>query len=285
MSLLTNEDFRSLLQFLKELYTPRNFETFPTQVSSILPKVIPLEVSCRQQGNFNVSVTRSQKDCSQRDRTVLNLLRPHLFQAYQNAQMLTQMQQDLVRLNWAIEQLGMIILSGDGQVQLITQQAWALLIQYFQPSSHPGSRLPDNLQRWVKHHISRLSQTSDIPVPFLPLQVEQAGKRLMVRLVCDQQCRYPVSDRLEEQYLLLLQEQLTDCFSVKWLQLLGLTKREAEVLFWVAKDKNNKQIAAILGMSDRTVQKHLEHIYQKLGVQSRVAAVIYAWENLGRLSQ
>ena len=51
-----------------------------------------------------------------------------------------------------------------------------------------------------------------------------------------------------------------------------LTQREIEVLIWVAKGKTNKDIADILGMSPRTVNKHLEHIYVKLGVETRTAA-------------
>ncbi len=53
----------------------------------------------------------------------------------------------------------------------------------------------------------------------------------------------------------------------------GLTPREADVIEWVAKGKTNRDIAEILGMSPRTVNKHLEHIYAKLGVETRTAAV------------
>lgn len=51
-----------------------------------------------------------------------------------------------------------------------------------------------------------------------------------------------------------------------------LTAREAEVLRWVAAGKSDAQIGAILRISARTVQKHLEHAYQKLGVENRTAA-------------
>jgi DNA-binding response OmpR family regulator len=52
----------------------------------------------------------------------------------------------------------------------------------------------------------------------------------------------------------------------------GLTQREAEVILWVVKGKTNRDIGLILGMSPRTVNKHLEHIYIKLGVETRTAA-------------
>ena len=56
----------------------------------------------------------------------------------------------------------------------------------------------------------------------------------------------------------------------------GLTAREAEVLRWVAAGKSDAQIAAILHISARTVQKHLQHSYEKLGVECRTAAAMRA---------
>jgi DNA-binding CsgD family transcriptional regulator len=55
-----------------------------------------------------------------------------------------------------------------------------------------------------------------------------------------------------------------------------LTPREREVLDWVAAGKTNRDIAAILGASPRTVEKHLERIYEKLGVETRTAAAMRA---------
>ena len=57
---------------------------------------------------------------------------------------------------------------------------------------------------------------------------------------------------------------------------LGLTVREAEVLLWIGHGKGTRDIAEILGMSPRTVQKHLEQIYSKLGVENRAAAAAIA---------
>ncbi|MBW8317882.1 MAG: response regulator transcription factor [Rhizobium sp.] len=54
----------------------------------------------------------------------------------------------------------------------------------------------------------------------------------------------------------------------------GLTQREAEVLLWIAKGKANRDIADILGLSSRTVNKHLEQIYVKLGVENRPSAAV-----------
>lgn len=61
---------------------------------------------------------------------------------------------------------------------------------------------------------------------------------------------------------------------------LGLTPREAEVLYWIAQGKSNPDIATILGANVRTVHKHVEHIFQKLGVETRNAATLAALDIL-----
>ena len=61
---------------------------------------------------------------------------------------------------------------------------------------------------------------------------------------------------------------------------LGLTPREAEVLFWIAQGKGNPDIATILGAGLRTVHKHVENIFRKLGCETRHAATLVALELL-----
>ncbi len=57
---------------------------------------------------------------------------------------------------------------------------------------------------------------------------------------------------------------------------LPITAREAEVLFWLSQGKSSRDIGEILGLSHRTVTKHLEAIYAKLGVENRTAASMIA---------
>lgn len=57
---------------------------------------------------------------------------------------------------------------------------------------------------------------------------------------------------------------------------LGLTLREADVLLWIGRGKSNRDISDILGISPRTVNKHLEQIYEKLGVENRSSAAAIA---------
>jgi DNA-binding NarL/FixJ family response regulator len=55
------------------------------------------------------------------------------------------------------------------------------------------------------------------------------------------------------------------------------------VLFWVARDKSNAEIAKVLDCCEGTVRKHLEHLYKKLEAQTRIGAVMTALERLGLL--
>jgi DNA-binding CsgD family transcriptional regulator len=146
------------------------------------------------------------------------------------------------------------------------------LSQYFGLCAPP--LLPEILQHWFNHRMAQL--TSDVPSPCLSLQMEQAGRQLIVRLM---------PDPIQGDYLLLLEEQQSASFSIATLELLGLTQREAEVLFWIAKDKSNAAVATILGCGEGTVRKHLEHVYAKLGAQTRMGAVMVALEKLGLLKE
>ena len=56
----------------------------------------------------------------------------------------------------------------------------------------------------------------------------------------------------------------------------GLTSREAEVLSWITNGKSNRDIGTILDLSPRTINKHLEHIHRKLGVENRTSAAAMA---------
>lgn len=60
----------------------------------------------------------------------------------------------------------------------------------------------------------------------------------------------------------------------------GLTARESDVLLWIARGKSNRDIGDILGLSPRTVNKHLEQVYAKLGVENRASAAIKAIQAL-----
>lgn len=209
-----------------------------------------------------------------KDGCVLNPRMLHQIQAEANNPGFSKIYQILTQFQQMFDRLGAIVLAVDGQVRFIAQRAEQLLNQYF--LSRAPHSLPELLQNWFKQQISRLKFNGNVPFSCLPLHVQQAGKQLSVRLI---------PEPIGEQYLLLLEEKELQRFSISGLELLGLTKREAEVLFWISKDKSNAQIAKVLGCTEGTVRKHLEHLHCKLGVQTRTAAVMVALEKLGMLPE
>lgn len=68
----------------------------------------------------------------------------------------------------------------------------------------------------------------------------------------------------------------------KRLEELGITRREAEVLFLLTQGKTNREIGMILGVSPKTIEKHLERIYDTLGVGNRIAAAMRAVRHMAR---
>lgn len=271
---LNEQELHRLESLYQGILRPIDVEDQMIMVLSIRPTVESQSLPYSTD-DIVISLHRPQRSFSERDRLVLNLLYPHLIQAYQNAQALTLMQRQIAQLNRNLEQLGAIVLSETGQIQSMTQQAEELLTQYFPIANYQRNYLPELLQRWVNYQISLTASNDDMNFPCLPLRIEQKNRCLIVRLI---------GDRLQDQYLLLLEEQPPKSFYPETLEATGLTRREAEVLFWAAKDKSTKEIASILSCSDKTVEKHFEHIYQKLGVQSRGAAVFKALDRLGMLN-
>ena len=214
------------------------------------------------------SLNRAECSFNERDRLILNLLRPHLFQAYTNAQKYQQLQQTADRVQQSLNLLDAVRINTEGQIQSIAPQAIIWLETYFAKSTCLD-QLPDHLWAWVKHQIA-VDKNTDPPATCLPLRIHQAGRELTIRLVIK-----PSQDN----YLLLLEEQTLT--SLNALELLGLSQRETEVLALVVQGKANKSISIQLNIRIGTTRKHLEHIYFKLGVQSRTEAIAHVLERLG----
>lgn len=222
---------------------------------------------------LRVGIQRGRRDFSERDRLLLNLLRPHLAQAYANAQAVSAMQQEVCLSRQALETngQGVVVLTKEGQVRVMTARARNWLAPYFGPPVRDTERLPEAVRAWLTHQEAVLGRADDVPRPRGPLRVARDGTYLLVRHLCE-----------TDHCLLLLEERQTAREPVS-LESRGLSRRETEVLQWVAQGKTNTEIGCILGMSHRTVQKHLEHIYRKLGVETRTAAAILAlsWRSEG----
>jgi DNA-binding NarL/FixJ family response regulator len=150
----------------------------------------------------------------------------------------------------------------------------------------------------VLHTLRAHKPTAPIPFIFLTAKGEKSDFRTGMNLGADDYLAKPVArtdllsaiaarfdrERLSEESL---RERIANTgfrpdFSshAPLVQSLGLTEREAEVMLWVAQGKSNVDVATILGMSDKTVKKHLGNVFEKLGVESRTAATLRAIEAL-----
>ena len=77
--------------------------------------------------------------------------------------------------------------------------------------------------------------------------------------------------------LLFLEEDSTEV-PTEQLVHFGLSRQETEILGWIVRGKSNPEIATILSIGVRTIHKHVEHIYLKLMVENRHAAISLAFE-------
>lgn len=206
-----------------------------------------------------IALNRGRRDFTERDRAILDLLRPHVLQAYRNAEALTRIERDLTLIAKGQDTMGcgVVLFDTGGHVRYATSRARRWLAEYFGRAR--GDVLPDALWRWVRREGGALTDSADMPPPRGPLIVEREGQRLAVRLLSK-----------GDDGVLLLAERIEPTPQV--LEALGVSRREAEVLHWLAQGKTNADIAAILGAKPRTIGKHLEHIYAKLGVETRTAA-------------
>ncbi len=129
--------------------------------------------------------------------------------------------------------------------------------------------------------------TAKIPFVFLTAKGDRSDVRSGMNLGADDYLIKPVKvddllatigTRIER-----AQQHATFCLvfkSARPLESLGLSSREAEILFWIAQSKSNSETGTILGIRPATVKKHLEHIYAKLGVEGRNSATLRALEVL-----
>ncbi len=137
------------------------------------------------------------------------------------------------------------------------------------------------------------ARTAHVPFVFLTGWGEQADQRAGMNLGADDYLVKPVvpDDLLASVRARLRRAELAAAAAPKrtksageptpaQLEPLGLTPREAEVLFWVARGKTNDEIATVLGIGLTTVKKHLESTYAKLGVENRTTAAAMALERL-----
>ncbi|MDO6385750.1 MULTISPECIES: response regulator transcription factor [Uliginosibacterium] len=155
-----------------------------------------------------------------------------------------------------------------GRVTWQTPLARRLLADYF-PAESAAELAPPPLLQWI---IRTLDQARREPgSPLLPLNIAHESRRLIFTLH---------DQTADGEWLIVLREENDAAQIEALLAAFTLTRKEAEVLYWVCKGKTSPDIGEILGSSPRTVNKHLEHIYEKLGVENRTAAAKLALEKL-----
>jgi DNA-binding NarL/FixJ family response regulator len=192
----------------------------------------------------------------------VKLLHRFLIQAHRNAVAVARMADELALLRKAVDRLdrGVVILTRNQRIQIATARARQWLVEYF-GSPSVTDRLPDVLRSWLRQRTS-LPDTHGVR-PWEVLVVHREGKRLGVRLLSD-----------AHQTFLLFEERKR--VEPTFLERLGITRREAEVLADVAEGKTDTEIGTRLKISPRTVNKHLENIFRKLEVKTRTAAALRA---------
>ncbi|MGY3446495.1 MULTISPECIES: response regulator [unclassified Bradyrhizobium] len=138
-------------------------------------------------------------------------------------------------------------------------------------------------QRLLSDTLADAADNFVLPEP-MPQWLEQAQKGTAGKKTATV-ASFPGNEQLRLQYmgklgpnefLLRLAKDTSGDMPAEFSSELGLTTREGEVLSWLSKGKTNRDIAQILGLSPRTVDKHLEQIYAKLGVENRTAAAAIA---------
>ncbi|WP_109995047.1 response regulator transcription factor [Salinisphaera sp. LB1] len=153
-----------------------------------------------------------------------------------------------------------LITAADGGIRWHSSRAVQLLRRYFDVDI--DGRLPFGLLRWLEHaeSVSR------------PYEVTRELGRLSIRY----------AGPAEEGGVILTLVEFDDQAAIDdFVARFSLTRRQAEVLLWISRGKTNRDIAEILDMKPRTVNKHLEHIFPKLGVETRAAAAAIALQTIG----
>ena len=156
----------------------------------------------------------------------------------------------------------LLAVNGVGKIMWATPQAQKLLSDALSPDSDDDVVLPDPIPQWLDQ-----------------ARKGKAGSKaaIMTALPGNEALRLQYMGRLgSHEFLLRLAKDSGTETPAEFSSELGLTTREGEVLSWLSKGKTNRDIAQILGLSPRTVDKHLEQIYSKLGVENRTAAAAIA---------
>ena len=240
------------------------FEPFSVryQVVTALPVPQPMVAG--------IALNRRRPDFTARELTLLDALRPHLRQAYDNACVVSDLKLKPRRLDLVVDQLdrGVVVIDASARVLHASPKAQQLIAEHVTPRGLDGAALPPALHDWALRQVTLLQNSPGPEHHPRPLLLDTARGRLIARAL---------PDAAPGQFLVVL-HHAAGLESSAPLRGLGLSDREAQVLYWCVEGKTRPEIGVLLHISDRTVHKHLEHIYAKLHVPNRVAAVTKALE-------
>ena len=152
----------------------------------------------------------------------------------------------------------------DGRLVWQTPLARRLLKEYF---ALAGEDAPPRLLDWIHDAEAARAEGRD-PAGLLAAD----GSRRLLASFHDQTG--------DAEWLVVLREENDASAIESLIAAFRLTQKEAEVLYWVTQGKTSKDIGDILGSSPRTVNKHLEHVFEKLGVETRTAAANLAMSRM-----
>ena len=225
------------------------------QVAFTLPARAPIIVG--------IALTRERHDFTDREVQLLALARPHLMHAYRNAELRGARNAMLAALEQGLDTIGqhIVVLDAHGRVEFATDGARRLLGDAV---TNPRA-IPEQVREWI-------ATTRDPRPAAQPLLLHTASSTVLVRLL--------PSKRADHREVLLL-EGGTGELSVAALRSLGLTPRQAETLRLAALGHTAAETATRLGIAPRTVEKHLEHVYDNLGVHSMSQATAIARAAVG----
>ncbi|CUS38986.1 conserved hypothetical protein [Candidatus Nitrospira nitrosa] len=259
-SAVTLSDFVADREFRETVLSQEFYQ--PLQI----PRIIGLALRIGSSHSVTLARHKNGREFGEHTRTTLNAIRPHLRQALENALAVTQMQHQLAVMNQAVVEgeQALISVTNEGRIRFITPSAQRLLKQYDLHTRPESDRLSTRLRDWLTDSERQLNRSDDVIPELRPLLVQGELGCLTIRLIVK-----------DSHYLLMLEEGQA-APAAKVFEAFGLSTRESEILSWVSQGKTNSKIGMILGISRRTVQKHLERIYIKLGVENRTAAAMVA---------
>lgn len=213
-------------------------------------------------------LNRAGREFSDRDCAVLDALRFQLGAEYMAQEIRLRASRTQAQLNELLLAAGLAVIVLDRSRRVLRSSAAALRwLAYagLDAAVRSGERLPEPLDRWLRARVEPCWAMFDAS----PLTISTPAHTLRLHLLQGEDALTLMIERAEAPAPPPLADRG------------GLTRREREILHWLGAAKSNVEIGAILGISPRTVQKHLERIFRKLGVENRTAAVMRALRTVG----